>query len=161
MLTEITTTAFIIWLIFQPQFPKFHVDDVTLTKFTHLSTNNTLYYNMAVSMTLRNPNKWLGIYYDKIELNGMYQGVRFASNDLTPFYLGHKTEKNVGTVFKGQQVMVFGNGHKEKYDGERKDNVYNIDLKLRLKIRFKVFGIKLPKFTRKFNRSLKVPLSRN
>ncbi|GJX18634.1 hypothetical protein Tco_0221311 [Tanacetum coccineum] len=82
---------------------------------------------MAVSMTLRNPNK----------------------------RLGHKTEKNVSTVIKGQQVMVFGNGYKEKYDGERKDNVYNIDLKLRLKIRFKVFGIKsLKKFTRKYNPGL-------
>nr|GEV19719.1 retrovirus-related Pol polyprotein from transposon TNT 1-94 [Tanacetum cinerariifolium] len=90
----------------QEPYPKFHVDDVTLTNFTHSSTNNTVYYNMAVSMTLRNPNK----------------------------RLAHKTEKNVGTVFKRQQVMVFGNGYKEKYDGERKDNVYNIDLKLRLKI---------------------------
>nr|GEX50015.1 hypothetical protein [Tanacetum cinerariifolium] len=88
---------------------------------------------MAVCMTLRNPNK----------------------------RLAHKTEKNVGAVFKGQQVMVFGNGYKEKYDGECKDNVYNIDLMLRLKIRFKVFGIKSPKFTWKFNHGLKVPLSRN
>ena len=86
-------------LIFQLNVPKFHVDDVTMTEFTHSSTNNTLYYNMAVCMTFRNPNKRLGIYYNKIELDAAYQGVRFASNDLKAFYLGHKSEKNVCTVF--------------------------------------------------------------
>ena len=115
---------------------------------------------MAVCMTFRNPNKRLGIYYNKIELNAGYQGVRFASNDLKAFYLGHKSEKNVCTVFKGQQVMVFGNGHKEEsYDGEHKDEVYKIDMKLRLKIKFKVLGMKSPKLTPKFDCDLKVPLS--
>lgn len=110
-------------------------------------------------MTFRNPNKRLGVYYDKIELNGMYHGLRFVTKDLDPFYLGHKKEKSVETVFDGQQVVVFGNGIKEKYGNEINDGVYKIDLKLRLKVRFKVLWMKTPKFTPRFDCDLRVPLS--
>nr|GFC83018.1 NDR1/HIN1-like protein 3 [Tanacetum cinerariifolium] len=39
------------------------------------------------------------------------------------------------------------------------EGVYKIDLKLRLKIRFKVLWMKTPKFTPRFDCDLKVPLS--
>ncbi|KAK1411884.1 hypothetical protein QVD17_32716 [Tagetes erecta] len=152
--------GFIFWFIFRPNVPKFHVDDVTLTRFDLSPTNNTLYYNLVTNMTFRNPNRRLGIYYDVIEANAWYHGRRFSTVDVQGFYLGHKKENNVSTVFKGEQVVDVGNGVKSKYDSEKNDdNVYKIDLKLRLKIRFKVWWMKTPKFKPKFDCDLKVPLS--
>lgn len=110
-------------------------------------------------MTFRNPNRRLGIYYDVIEANVLYHGRRFGTVDVQGFYLGHKKENNVSAVFKGEQVVDVGNGVKSKYDSENNDDVYRIDLKLRLKIRFKVWWMKTPKFKPKFDCDLKVPLS--
>ncbi|KAI3511993.1 hypothetical protein L1887_19155 [Cichorium endivia] len=155
----LAVVGIIFWFIFRPNVPKFHVADATLTRFTLSPTNNTLYYNLAVNMTFRNPNRRLGIYYDKIEANAMYHDQRFATADLQGFYLGHKMENNVNVVFKGEQLVVLGGGDKSKYDSEKSDDVYNIDLKLRLKIRFKVWFAKTPKFKPKFECDLKVPLS--
>ncbi|GJS91600.1 GDSL esterase/lipase-like protein [Tanacetum coccineum] len=109
-------------------------------------------------MTFRNPNKRIGIYYDRIEANAEYHDKRFDTKYLDTFYLGHKKEHNLGTVFSGQQIVVLGNGDKSKYDRESSDGVYNIDLKLKLKMRLKV-GWAKPKFKPKFECDLKVPLS--
>ncbi|KAK9058696.1 hypothetical protein SSX86_023538 [Deinandra increscens subsp. villosa] len=150
----------IFWFLFRPNVPKFHVDDVTLTKFTLSPTNDTLYYNLAVNMTFRNPNRRLGIYYDTIEANALYHGRRFSTADVQGFYLGHKKENNVTAVFKGEQVVRFSGNERSKYDSEKNDgDVYKIDLKLRLKIRFKVWWAKTPKFKPRFDCDLKVPLS--
>ncbi|CAI9271608.1 unnamed protein product [Lactuca saligna] len=148
----------VFWLIFRPNAPKFHVNDATLTQFTLSSDNNTLYYNLAVNMTFRNPNKRIGIYYDKIEANAEYYDKRFASRNLDGFYLGHKRENNVNTEFVGEQVVVLENGDRSKYDRERNDGVYNIDLKLRLRLRLKV-GWAKPKFKPKFECELKIPVT--
>ncbi|XP_071721097.1 NDR1/HIN1-like protein 3 [Rutidosis leptorrhynchoides] len=152
--------ALIFWFIFRPNVPNFHVDDVSLTQFTLADNNNTLYYNLAVNMTFRNPNRRLGIYYDKIEANAMYHDQRLSTAEIEGFYLGHKKENNnMSTVFKGEQIVVFKSNEKLKYESENKDEVYKIDLKLRLKIRFKVWWMKTPKFKPKLECELKVPLS--
>lgn len=111
-------------------------------------------------MTFRNPNRRLGIYYDKIEANAMYHGQRLATTEIQGFYLGHKKENNnVNTVFKGEQLVVLKSNEKSKYESENKESVYKIDLKLRLKIRFKVWWMKTTKFKPKLDCELKVPLS--
>lgn len=89
----------------------------------------------------------------------MYHGQRFSSAEVQGFYLGHKKENNVSVAFKGEQLVVLDSSDKSKYDSEKADDVYYIDLKLRLKIRFKVWFAKTPKFTPKFECDLKVPLS--
>ncbi|KAI3518725.1 hypothetical protein L2E82_34778 [Cichorium intybus] len=147
----------VFWLIFRPNAPKFHVNEATLTQFNLSSDNNTLYYNLRVNMTFRNPNKRIGIYYDRIEANAEYHGKRFASRNLDGFYLGHKRENNLGTEFIGEQVVVLGDDRSD-YDKERNDGVYNIDLKLRLRLRLKV-GWAKPKFKPKFECELKVPMT--
>ncbi|KVI08342.1 NDR1/HIN1-like protein 3 [Cynara cardunculus var. scolymus] len=146
----------VFWLIFRPNAPKFHVNDAVLTQFNLSPDNNTLYYNLAVNMTFRNPNRRIGIYYDKIQANAEYHDRRFATRDLETFYLGHKKEKDVGTVFSGSQVVVLGDD-RSRYDSERSDGVYYIDLKLRLRIRLKV-GWAKPKFKPRFECDLRIPM---
>ncbi|KAJ0976696.1 hypothetical protein J5N97_012170 [Dioscorea zingiberensis] len=69
--------ALIFWLVFQPDDLKVYVEKASLTRF-YLSENHTLYYNFTIEMSLRNPNKKLGIHYKHIEANALYGGSRFG-----------------------------------------------------------------------------------
>ncbi|KAK1410986.1 hypothetical protein QVD17_37529 [Tagetes erecta] len=110
-------------------------------------------------MTFRNPNRRIGIYYDRIEANAEYHGKRFDTEYLEGFYLGHKKERDLSAGFNGTQVVVdVNNGDRSRYEGERSDGVYNIDLKLKLRVRLKVWWAK-PKFRPQFECDLKVPIT--
>ncbi|XWS43352.1 hypothetical protein CRYUN_Cryun16bG0095600 [Craigia yunnanensis] len=148
----------IFWLIFRPNKIKFHVTDVSLTEF-NLTTNNTLNYNLAVNMTVRNPNKKIGIYYDRIEARAYYEDQRFATQTLTPFYQGHKNTSFLNPVFSGQQFVSLGADETSVFNEERTSGIYSIDVKLYLRIRFKVSRVKTGRFTPKISCDLKVTLS--
>ncbi|XWS43351.1 hypothetical protein CRYUN_Cryun16bG0095500 [Craigia yunnanensis] len=148
----------IFWLIFRPNKIKFHVTDVSLTEF-NLTTNNTLNYNLAVNMTVRNPNKRIGIYYDRIEARAYYEDQRFATQTLTPFYQGHKNTSFLNPVFSGQQFVSLGADETSVFNEERTSGIHSIDVKLYLRIRLKVSWVKTGRFTPKISCDLKVPLS--
>ncbi|KAI4300566.1 hypothetical protein L6164_033932 [Bauhinia variegata] len=112
-------------------------------------------------MTIRNSNKRLGIYYDNIEARALYQDARFDSDDLTPFYQSHKTTNYLNHTFQGQQVLVLGSSETSEFNKEKSDGVYNVDVKLYLKIRFKLGLFKTGKFKPKVKCELKVPLKTN
>ncbi|KAK9068550.1 hypothetical protein SSX86_012665 [Deinandra increscens subsp. villosa] len=153
----ISVIGLLLWFIFRPNVPKFHVDDVTLTQFTLSPANDTLFYNLAVNLTFRNPNRRLGIYYEQIQADAVYHGLRFSTAEVQGFYLGHKKENSFGAVFKGEQLVAIG-GAKSRYDSEKSEDLYRIDLKLRLKMRLKAWWVKTPRFKPKFECDLKVPM---
>lgn len=76
ILVALGIAVLVLWLVYRPNAPKFHVNEATLTEFTLSPNNNTLYYNLAVNMTFRNPNKRIGIYFDKVEARPEYYGKR-------------------------------------------------------------------------------------
>ncbi|KAK9921427.1 hypothetical protein M0R45_029936 [Rubus argutus] len=150
---------FVFWLIVKPNRVKFHVTEATLTQFD-FGSNSTLYYNLSLNLTIRNPNKKLGIYYDSIEAGANYEGQRFSTKTLTPFYQGHKTTNVLNPVFSGQQLLV-GSNLQSEYDQQTTAGVYNIQMKLYLRIRFKFGRIKTGKFKPRVKCDLDVPLSKN
>ncbi|KAL4312185.1 hypothetical protein GQ457_01G015040 [Hibiscus cannabinus] len=150
--------GFLFWLAFRPNRVKFHVTDVQLTEF-NLTANNTLHYNLVVNMTVRNPNRRIGIYYDRIEARAYYEDQRINTQTLTPFYQGHKNTSFLNPVFEGQQFVRLGARETSKYNEERTNGVYRIDLKLYLRIRFKVGRIKTGRFKPRISCDLKVPFN--
>ncbi|XP_062166886.1 NDR1/HIN1-like protein 3 [Alnus glutinosa] len=161
ILVIVGLAALIVWLILRPNNLKFHVTDASLTQFSFTTTTNTLQYNMALNLTVRNPNKRIGIYYDTIQANGYYEGQRFGTVDLTPFYQGHKNTTVLSTAFDSQHVVVLGTDELSNFNSATSDGIYSIDLKLNLKIRAKVGWIKIGKFKPKIKCGLKVPLTSN
>ncbi|XVF76115.1 hypothetical protein PTKIN_Ptkin13bG0239800 [Pterospermum kingtungense] len=147
----------IFWLIFRPNRVKIHVTDVSLTEFN--LTGNTLYYNLAVNMTVRNPNKKIGIHYDRIEARAYYEGQRFDTEPLTPFYQGHKNTSFLNPVFSGQQYITLGADETSEFNQDTTSGTYSIDVKLYLRIRFKVGRVRTGKFKPKVSCDLKVPLN--
>jgi len=147
----------IFWLIFRPTNVKFYVTDASLTEFS-LTGNNTLQYNLAVNITVRNPNRKIGIYYDTIEARALYGDQRFDTETLTPFYQGHKTTSYLSTVFSGQHVVI-GSDELTQFNEEKTAGVYSVDVDLYLRIRFKVGKLKTGRVKPEVKCDLKVPLS--
>lgn len=152
--------AFVFWLVFRPNEVKFHVTDASLTQF-NFGTNNTLHYNLALNISVRNPNKRIGFYYDSFEANAYYQGQRFNTQSLTPFYQGHKNTTVLNPVFQGQQLVLLGSSEVSNFDSDKTDGVFGINVKLNLRIRAKLGWIKVGHFKPKIKCGLNVPLKSN
>ncbi|KAL4274122.1 hypothetical protein GQ457_13G012200 [Hibiscus cannabinus] len=148
----------IFWLLFRPNRVKFHVTNVQLTEF-NLTTNSTLNYNLVVNMTVRNPNRRIGIYYDRIEARAYYEDQRFGTQTLTPFYQGHKNTSFLNPVFVGEQFVTLGASETSKLNQERTEGLYSIHVKLYLRIRFKLGRIKTGRFKPRISCDLKVPFN--
>nr|ABZ80409.1 hairpin-inducing protein [Casuarina glauca] len=150
--------ALIFWLIFRPTSINFHVTDATLTQFD-FSDNNTLQYNLALNVSVRNSNRKIGVYYDTIEARAYYEDQRFATDSLTPFYQGHKTTSTLNPEFAGQQLVLLETDQLSQFNSEKTSGVYSIDVKFYLRIRFKVGKVRVGKFKPQVKCELKVPMS--
>ncbi|KAL1314085.1 hypothetical protein HN51_040823 [Arachis hypogaea] len=148
---------FIFWLIVRPNVVKVHVTDASLTQFNY--SGNTLNYNLTLNFSIRNPNKKLGIYYDYIEARALFQDSRFDSDLLPTFYQGHKNTTVLGHVFEGQQVVPLSTDQVSELNKENSKGVYDIRVKLYLKVRFKLGAIKTKKVKPKVTCDLQVPLT--
>ncbi|MED6198157.1 hypothetical protein PIB30_063341 [Stylosanthes scabra] len=147
----------VFWLIVRPNEVKFHVTDASLTQFNY--SGNTLKYNLALNFTIRNPNKKLGIYYDSIEARTLFHDARFDSDLLPTFYQGHKNTTVLSHVFQGQQVVPLSGDQVSELNKEHTKGVYDIRVKLYLKVRFKLGKFKTRKVKPRVTCDLQVPLT--
>lgn len=150
--------AFIFWLIYRPNLLKFHVTDAELTTF-NLTTTNTLNYDLKFNLTLRNPNKKIGVYYDRIEARAYLEDQRFGAQTFTPFYQGHKNTTVLSAVFQGQKMVLLDSDHLSDFNEDKAAGVYSIDMKLYLRVRFKIGSLKTFRFKPKIKCDLNLPLS--
>ncbi|KAL3715995.1 hypothetical protein ACJRO7_007715 [Eucalyptus globulus] len=102
----------------------------------NFTATNTLSYNLKLNLTIRNPNCRIGIYYDRIE------------NTTT-----------LSAAFQGQQLVVLGTSEQSDFNSEKATGVYDIDMKLYLRVRFKLGKIKTFRIKPRVKCGLKVPLS--
>lgn len=144
----------VFWLIVRPTALKFHVVDASLSQF-NITNDNMLHYNLQLNMTIRNPNKKIGIYYDHIEARAFYDDQRFSSVILTPFYQGHKNTTTLNPVFQGQMLVPSA---LSEYNQDKTDGKFDIQVKLYLRIRFKVGRVKTNKYKPKIKCNFEVPL---
>ncbi|KAK9921436.1 hypothetical protein M0R45_029945 [Rubus argutus] len=114
----------------------------------------------SLSTSLSETRTRRSAYYDRIEATALYEGQRLSTAPLTPFYQGHKTTNVLNPVFKGQQLIV-GSNLLEEFNQQKSAGVYEIEMKLYLRIRFKLGRIKTGKFKPRIECDLKVPFSEN
>ena len=146
-----TLAIFIFWLIFLPKEPIFTITDASLTRFNLSAAtepenkdknNKLLIYKLFLNITIRNPNKSVGLYFDRVQVIANYRKKRFAMvtlNSTLPFYLGHKNTTALHSVLEGQQTLSFKEKDVKHYDLETSSGVYSIDVKLALRMRVR-FG---------------------
>ncbi|KAF5747209.1 putative Late embryogenesis abundant (LEA) hydroxyproline-rich glycoprotein family [Tripterygium wilfordii] len=149
---------FVLWLIVRPNSVKFHVTSARLTEL-NLTSNNNLNYNLAVNITVRNPNRKMGFYYDVIEARALYEDQRLKSIYLPEFFIGRKSTKTISPVFQGQQAVFFDAGETAEFNKETSNGIYSFDVNLYMKIRLRLGDFITGDFKPKVRCDFQVPLN--
>ncbi|KAF5457019.1 hypothetical protein F2P56_021157 [Juglans regia] len=98
----------IIFLAFQPKLPKYSVDKMQITQF-NLSGDDSLYAAFDVTITARNPNKKIGIYYEGGSSIGVwYTDRKLCQGALPKFYQGHRNTTVLNVPLTGQTQNASG-----------------------------------------------------
>ncbi|KAE8663115.1 vacuolar protein sorting-associated protein 4A-like [Hibiscus syriacus] len=101
-LVIVLITILIIWAVLRPTKPRFILQDTTVYGF-NASTQNFLTSNFQVTVSSRNPNDRIGIYYDRLVTYATYRNQQITLRTaLPPTYQGHN-EVNVWSPF------IYGN----------------------------------------------------
>uniref|UniRef100_A0A5B6Z8L7 Late embryogenesis abundant protein LEA-2 subgroup domain-containing protein n=1 Tax=Davidia involucrata TaxID=16924 RepID=A0A5B6Z8L7_DAVIN len=88
----------LVWAVLQPRKPRFVLQDATVFAF-NVSSPNFLTSNFQVTISSRNPNDKIGIYYDKLDVYATYHGQQITYyTAIPPTYQGHK-DVNVWSPF--------------------------------------------------------------
>ncbi|TKY53150.1 YLS9 protein [Spatholobus suberectus] len=83
VITLVMLIILVLYIIITPRSFKFRVTEARLAQFDRPTGDNTLRYNLVLNITARNPNKKLKIYYDVVQAHALYEGVRFATADVS------------------------------------------------------------------------------
>ncbi|KAL2240046.1 NDR1/HIN1-like protein 1 [Sesamum indicum] len=80
----------LVWLILRPTKPHFVLQDVTVYAF-NVTPPNFLTSNFQMTLSARNPNDRIGIYYDKLDVYASYHSQQITlATQLPTSYQGHK-----------------------------------------------------------------------
>uniref|UniRef100_A0A1D1ZAR0 Protein NDR1 n=1 Tax=Anthurium amnicola TaxID=1678845 RepID=A0A1D1ZAR0_9ARAE len=82
----------VIWLVLRPTKPKFYLQDATVYGFNSSDgpAGSTLTTTIQVTISTRNPNDRIGIYYDKLDVYAAYHSQRITlATAIPPSYQGH------------------------------------------------------------------------
>ncbi|XP_059629990.1 NDR1/HIN1-like protein 10 [Cornus florida] len=131
----------LVFVIIKPKVIKFHVTEAMLADFNLNTTTNTLYYNLALNITISNPNKQISEDFKRIEARAYYEDKMFDAVTMTPFSLGHKKNYTLSPVFKGQNIVMLGNSELAQYNSDKSSGIYHIAVKLHLRITDKTSGM--------------------
>ncbi|KAJ7970253.1 Late embryogenesis abundant protein [Quillaja saponaria] len=155
-------SGFIFWFIFLPTNVKFRVTEASLMQF-NLTDNSTLYYNLKLNITVRNPNKRIAVNYNRIKATAYYKKRQLQTINLTPFHQGHKNTSFLMPAFEGQQMVVLKGHYLSEYNTQKSVGIFNnINVDLDIRIRAKYGKLKGGSFRPPvISCGLKVPLISN
>uniref|UniRef100_A0A6V7QWL2 Late embryogenesis abundant protein LEA-2 subgroup domain-containing protein n=1 Tax=Ananas comosus var. bracteatus TaxID=296719 RepID=A0A6V7QWL2_ANACO len=85
----------ILWLVLRPRLPQFSVSSASVSSFNLSSSSQQLSADFDVTLTVRNPNKKMGVQYDGVRAAVVYGGETISETSLPPFY---QSKGNVTTV---------------------------------------------------------------
>ncbi|GJN01269.1 hypothetical protein PR202_ga18522 [Eleusine coracana subsp. coracana] len=141
LLVVVGVLALIFYLIFRPHMIAATVDSAALAQFD-LAPNSALAYNLSVDITVRNPNKRVGLYYDDVESLALFQDQRFGYVQLDSFYQGTEESTKVSPQFHGQQPLQ-GDVNAANFRSQQTDGKFDVEVKLNARLRVKVWAFKV------------------
>ncbi|XP_028768785.1 NDR1/HIN1-like protein 6 [Neltuma alba] len=142
LIVAIGITIGILFLVFRPKLPKYSIDGLTVTRFS-LSEDNNLSATFNVTVTARNPNKKIGIYYEGgSHVSAWYMDTKLCEGSLPKFYQGHKNTTVLHLPLSGQ---IQNATELQAVIQEQMQQTGNIPLNLRAKqpVRIKLGKLKL------------------
>lgn len=142
LIVAIGITIGILFLVFRPKLPKYSVDGLRIAQFKP-SGNNSLSVTFNVTVTARNPNKRIGIYYEGgSHVRAYYNDTKLCEGSLPKFYQGHRNTTVLYLPLTGQTQDASG---LQTVLTEQLQRTGNIPLNLRAKqpVRVKLGKLKL------------------
>ncbi|KAI7991595.1 NDR1/HIN1-like protein 1 [Camellia lanceoleosa] len=127
----------IIWAILQPKKPQFILQDATVYSF-NITAPNFLTSAIQITISSRNPNDQIGVYYDKLDVYATYQNQQITYyTSIPPTYQGHMSVNVWSPFVSGTTVPV------APYNGvalsqDEADGTVNLLFKIDGRVRFKV-----------------------
>lgn len=102
ILILLAASAGILYLIFKPKLPNYSVNSLRITDL-RLNFDMSLYAKFDVKITADNPNKKIGIYYEKGgKLSVWYTKTMLCEGSLPQFYQGHQNRTVLNVALTGQ-----------------------------------------------------------
>ncbi|KAL0928841.1 hypothetical protein M5K25_000765 [Dendrobium thyrsiflorum] len=131
----------ILWLVFRPQKMRIAVSSASLRRFDLTSSSGTrfLSFDLSANLTFRNPNTRAGIYYDWLEADADFDGMRLGTAGLPAFYQARKETREVLAVFQGRLEIGTPSGSEVEYQRDNATGVFSVDLWIFGRVRYK-FG---------------------
>ncbi|XP_024024800.1 NDR1/HIN1-like protein 10 [Morus notabilis] len=141
------------------------VTDASLAKFDAADENDTtslllLSYDLSFNLTLRNPNRRIGVYYDNITAFAFYGDELLDTTNLAPFYQGHKTTNTLSAVFEGTKTVSVNDGFEvfSLFSEEERSGIFSIVAAIAVTVRTKYGKIKYRHSPTDIDCYLRVPL---
>ncbi|KAG2305846.1 hypothetical protein Bca4012_085414 [Brassica carinata] len=132
-------TILLIWAILQPSKPRFIIQDATVYAF-NVSGNppNQLTSNFQITLSTRNPNDKIGVYYDRLEVYATYQNQQITyRTSIPPTYQGHK-EVNIWSPFVYGNSVPIAPFIGVSLDGDQDNGAVVLDVRADGRVRWKV-----------------------
>lgn len=143
LLIIIGATIGILYLVFQPKLPKYSVDNLRISDLT-LNFDLSLYARFNVKITAYNPNKNIGIYYEKgSHLSVWYKNINLCQGSIPRFYQGYQNKTVLNVALSGQNQ--YGRTLLEALQEQQQTGRIPLDLKINEPVSIKLKTLKLRK----------------
>ncbi|KAL3529624.1 hypothetical protein ACH5RR_008946 [Cinchona calisaya] len=141
LLIILGATAAILYATFQPKIPKYSVDNLTISDL-RLNSDLSLYAKFNVRITTVNPNKKIGIYYEKgSHLSVWYKSTNLCQGTLPKFYQGHQNKTVLNVALTGQSQ--YGSTLLSALQEESQTGRIPLDLKIDVPVSIKLGTLKM------------------
>ena len=145
----------ILFLVFRPKLPKYSVDHLRISHL-NLSTNNELSATFNLTITARNPNKEIGIYYEGgSRIRAYYEKTKLCEGSLPKFYQGYRNTTTLNLLLSGQTQDATGLAGRLQQQQQQTGNI-PLDLRVKQPVRIKLGELKLFKVKYRVNCRLMV-----
>lgn len=134
-------TTGILYLIFRPKLPKYFVDSLQISDL-RLNYDMSLYAKFNVKITAQNPNKKIGIFYQKgSDLSVWYSKTKLCQGSLPRFYQGHRNTTKLNVALTGQ--TQYASSLMTALQEQQQTGRIPLDLKVNVPVRIKFGKLKL------------------
>ncbi|WOK94833.1 protein YLS9-like [Canna indica] len=145
LIVLIGATVGILFLVFHPKIPKYSVDRLGIANFT-IDDNMTVAATFNLTVTMRNPNKKIGIYYrGGSHLSASYNGTELCSGTFPVFYQGHRNTTVVNLLLSGDTQL--GGGLLQELQEQQQTGTIPLVFRGKVPVRVKLGSLKLPRIT--------------
>lgn len=133
----------ILYLVFQPKLPKYSVDNLRISDL-RLNFDLSLYAKFDVKISANNPNKKIGIYYEKGgKLSVLYSKTKLCEGFLPRFYQGHQNITKLNVSLTGQ--TQYGSTVMKALQEQQQTGRIPLDLEVDAPVAIKLGKLKLKK----------------